>query len=81
MAPFSPAGLIFSERGFYLGAGQNEKAGRFIWLYYTSCLIQALLLSNSALAASNDLILFVGRLSQIFQAFPELTTPLLLSYH
>lgn len=81
MAPFSPAGLILSERGLYLGAGQNEKAGRFIWLYYTSWLIQALLLSNFALAASDNLILFEGRLSHIFQAFPELTTPLILSYH
>lgn len=32
VAPFSPAGLTVSERGLYLGAGQNEKTGRSIWI-------------------------------------------------
>lgn len=38
-----------------------------MWLKYISWLIQDLLLLNSGLDTAEDLMLIVGRLSQIFQ--------------
>lgn len=59
--------LILSESSLHLGTGQKEKARTFMWLKYISWLIQDLLLLNSGLDTAEDLMLIVGRLSQIFQ--------------